>query len=123
MKELQVTKLAEQARQLSKLLTSCRRVKKLVEQKAWREVVQPLIEKMIADAVGGKVGNLYSINHLSKPDGVGVEFYVGYKQALMDLNNRVWTHVDSIKGLQERIKLLEKKASTPERYKMPMEGT
>ncbi len=120
MKELLVNKLNEKAKQLNKKLTTCRSVKRLLAQKAWKTVIQPLIDETIADTIGGKKGSLYRKNLLTDPDTKNKEYYIGYKQALMDLHNRVWNYPESIELLKNQIKLLEKKAKQPEKYSVPM---
>jgi hypothetical protein len=113
-KELLANKLNEQAKKLNKKLTLCRSVKRLLQQKPWKDIIEPLLAKMIEETIGGKSGNMYCQNHLSKPGQS--EFFVGYKQALMDLHNRIWAYPESIEGLKKQIKVLEDRAKAPDRY-------
>jgi len=116
-KELQ---LNERAKILNKKLTACRSVKRVLTQKGWREVLQPLLEAMINDVVGYKQGNKYINGALCKPQEINYEYFIGYKQALMDFNNRAWNYVDSMGMINQQIKNLEAQARGEEKYINPM---
>ena len=109
----------EQAKKLNKQITTCKKVKKILEDKVWAEIIQPLLDAMIEDTVGARRGNIYKNGHLCKPEG-NYEYYVGYKQALMDFHNRVWNYVESIKPLTERRKAIEKTLTGEVKYINPM---
>jgi hypothetical protein len=121
MRELRELKLNDRAKQLNAKLTLCRLVSSFLKKKAWKTIIQPLIDEMIADTIGGKRGNIYRNNLLAKPEAQNKEYLIGYKQALMDLNNRIWSYPESIEPLQGQIKLLEERAKAPDRYNIPME--
>lgn len=120
MHDLKAIRLNEQAKALNKKLTACRSVKRVLVQKGWRDILQPLLEAMISDVVGWKKGKIYVNGHLCKPADQHYEYYVGYKQALMDFNNRIWNYVESIETLQKQIENLETKAKEPDKYINPM---
>jgi hypothetical protein len=120
--ELTVNRLNEKAKALNKKLTLCRSVKRLLNQKGWRTIIQPTIDKMITDITGSKKGNTYSKGILSSPDYEKSDYYIGYKQALMDLNNRIWNYPESIDLLKKQIKNLEEQAKSPTKYTIPMKG-
>ena len=113
MQDLRSIRLNEQAKGLSKKLTACRSVKRVLTQKGWRNILQPLLDAMIGDTVGWKRGKIYVNGHLCKPADQHYEYYVGYKQALMDFNNRIWNYVESIETLNKQIKNLEIEAKEP----------
>jgi hypothetical protein len=113
-------KLQERARALNRKLTACRSVKRVLNQKGWRTILQPLLDAMITDVLGGKRGNMYTSGAVSKPDDKSIEYYIGYKQALIDFNNRVWNYVESMQILSDQIKKLEEQAGEPEKYINPM---
>jgi len=118
--DLKYIKLNERAKTLNKKLTACRSVKRVLSQKGWRTIIQPLLDAMIDDVVGFKRGNIYVNGSLSKPEQDKHEYFVGYKQALMDFNNRVWNYPESIEVLSKQIQNLEEKAGMPEKYINPM---
>lgn len=112
--------LEDKARALNKKLTVCRRVKRLTNDKVWKDIVQPLLDAMISDITGYKKGNSYTQGHLGKPKAEDYSYYVGYKQALMDFNNKVWNYIDSIELLKKQIENLEKAAKEKDIYTNPM---
>ena len=117
LKELQ---LNERAKVLNQKLTLCQKVRRLVRQRTWKGIIQPLIDAMINDVTGYKKGNIYTKGALCNPGEKSYEYYSGYKQALMDLNNRIWNYVETIEVLSEQIKALEDKAKGPDKYINPM---
>ena len=117
---LDTLKLNERAKVLNKKLTACRSVKRVLTQKGWRDIIQPLLDAMIDDVVGYKRGKIYVNGALSKPEQDKHEYFVGYKQALMDFNNRVWNYPESIEIISKQIHHLEEKAGMPEKYINPM---
>ena len=121
MGELIPNKYVERAKLINKKLTTCRSVKRLIKQKAWRDIVQPLLDEMIGDVIGKKRGNVYKNGHLCKPEG-NYEYFTGYKQGLMDFNNQIWNYIDSIESLTEQLHSLEKKVTGEEKYINPMLG-
>ena len=89
-------------------LTEARAVKATLESKGWSDICQVVLDRMIADVVGGKVGDKWRAGKLvNARSDEKREFYVGYKQALIDLNNRLWAYVHVIPGLEELIEQLE----------------
>ena len=70
MNELKANKLRDKAKLLSKKLTACRSVKRLLKQKAWGDIIQPTLDKMIDDVIGGKTGNFYTRNNLANPNEI-----------------------------------------------------
>jgi len=117
--ELQNSRLQDHAKVCNKKITTCRKVKKLVTNKTWADIIQPLLDAMIEDVVGGKVDNVYKNGHLCKP-AENYEYFTGYKQGLMDFNNRVWNYVNSIEPLKKQVKSIEKKVLGEETYTHPM---
>jgi len=116
---LTASNLEDRAKSINKKLKACRKVKKLVNDKAWKDIVQPLLDAMIEDVVGGKTNNVYKNGHLCKPAG-DYEYYTGYKQSLMDFNNRVCNYVNSIEALKQQVKSIEKKVLGEDKYINPM---
>lgn len=112
-------RLQEQAKIYNKKITVCRRVKKLTSDKTWKDIIQPLLDAMIEDVVGGKSNNIYKNGHLCAP-GKDYEYFTAYKQALMDFNNRVWGYTNSIEPLKKQVKSIEEKVLGKEKYTNPM---
>lgn len=72
------------------------------------------------DIVGGKVGDTWISGKLdrAKTDEKR-EFYIGAKQALIELIGRIKFHKTQLPLLEERLKEMKK----PAKYRMPMEDT
>ena len=85
----------------------------------WREALEPLIEKSILDITGGKSnGRWYGglLDRARKDERR--EYYIGYKQALIDFHRRAMSFVDGIKTLDAKHKELT--TSAPPKYTRPM---
>lgn len=102
----------QQEKQVRKL---GRLVKETIETKGWKDVIEPMLDKMISDIVGVKEGGRWvsgilnskrvTDDHRSK-----VEWYA---QALIEFHQRVYMHVDSAKELGKRKKDVGKRYTTP----------
>lgn len=103
---------------LNDTLGSCKQVADTVGSNGWKNVIEPLIDKSILDIVGGKVnGKWYGglLDRARKDERR--EFYIGYKQALIDLHRRIRAYVDNVElyesKKQELIKNKEPKFTRP----------
>jgi hypothetical protein len=109
---------AEESR-LNRDLTICRDVKETIFTPGWLNTIGPLIDRMIIDVVGGKIGDTWTSGKLDRAKKEERrEFYVGYKQALIDLHSRIMFHKDQITVLEERLKQVQK--SKEEKYRVPL---
>ena len=100
-------------------MTRCLKVETTVQSPGWQEIIEPLLDKMLMDIVGGKVnGKWYGglLDRAKKDERR--EYYIGYKQALIDLHGRVMAFPNGIKQLQTKLENL-KKSQIP-RYKLPL---
>jgi hypothetical protein len=106
-------------KELNELIAACQRVKQTVETQGWQTIVEPLIDKTITDITGCKMKNgRWHSGLLDKArKDERREYYIGYKQALIDLHRRTYAYVDSIKRYdQERQQLISgasKRFTTP----------
>jgi hypothetical protein len=101
------TQLDHKEQKLAEKKALAQRVEKTLKSKGWQEIVGPLIDKTIKDIVGGKYGNKWSGGHVQKARAK-MDYYVGYKQGLIDLHNRLWAYVNSIVILQKQIESIHK---------------
>ena len=98
-----------------KLLVESQKVCKMVDTEGWKEIIQPMVDKMLEDVVGGKRGVKWIPGILQKEkDADRMHYWVGYKQALIDLNNRLWYFVTRRRPLEDKIKSLEEKKLKPD---------
>lgn len=120
MKELDIQK---RLKELNGAMEVCQKVKDMLHTDGWKSICEPLIDKMIGDIVGRKMPNgrwdCGSINKARKDERR--EYYIGYKQAIIDFHNRIHAYEDSIKRLEEERGQLVSGAT--QRYSTPMFDT
>lgn len=94
----------KELKRLNETKAVCERVAETVKTTGWVEIVEPLMDKMITDITGCKMANgRWHGGLLDKArKDERREFYIGYKQALIDLHRRVYGYVDSIKRLDDQ---------------------
>jgi hypothetical protein len=82
----------------------CDRVAQTLSTAGWKEIIEPLIDKSISDITGCKMANgRWHGGLLDKArKDERREYYIGYKQALVDLHRRVYGYVDAIKRLEDQ---------------------
>ena len=112
--------ISNELKKLNEILAECRRVEETIGSKGWQEIVEPLIDKMIGDVLGAKVKGRWNGGLLDKARKEEKrEYYIGYKQALIDLHTRVYAYVNSIKTYEDRRdKLLKDQQDI--KYSQPM---
>jgi len=94
-------------------------VQATLKTKGWKKIIGPMLDKMVKDIVGGKYFNRWSGGNLTKArKDETLAYYIGYKQALIDLHNRVWNYVDQVEKSKNIISKLDKEKEHP--FKMPM---
>lgn len=109
----------EAEKKLNKSLAICRAVKETVDGDGWKNTIAPLIDKMIIDVVGGKIGDVWASGKLDRAKKEERrEFYIGYKQALIDLHGRIMFHLQQLPSIEENIIALQKEKE--DRYRIPM---
>lgn len=109
----------QEEQRLLKEYAICRAVKELVESDGWKNTVGPILDRMIIDVLGGKLGDSWVSGKIDKArKDERREFHIGYKQALIDLHSRVMFHVMQVPLLEERIKSVQEDKKT--RYRVPL---
>ena len=100
----QDNKLERELRKASNQLATCEKVSETLKTPGWLDVLQLILDRMIDDIIGAKHGRSYRYGQISRPDQVEkTEFWLGYKQALMDYNNRVWAYIERKENIEKRI--------------------
>ena len=99
----------------------CKEVKRLVESRAWKEVLEPWLNVAITKCVGGKTIDKQGLvrwdgGTLQKPEDESPEYYIARKQALMDFYNMVYNHLRVTEGYENKIKVLEERASKESKH-------
>jgi hypothetical protein len=109
----------ESEKKTNKSLAICRAVKETVESDGWKNTIGPLIDKMIIDVVGGKIGDVWLLGKLDRAKKEErQDFYIGYKQALIDLHGRVMFHKQQLPMLEDNLVAIQKEKV--ERFRIPM---
>jgi len=91
---------------LRKQIKEAKKVVDTINSSGWKDCIEPLIDKMIIDIVGGKIRGRYTGGLLTKAKKEELrEYYIGYKQAMIDFYNRASDMAASYEVSQ---KLLEK---------------
>jgi len=109
----------ESEKKLNKSLSICRAVKETLDSEGWKNTIGPLLDRMIIDMVGGKIGDGWVSGKLdrAKKDEMR-EFYIGGKQSLMDFHGRIMFHVQQLPMIEDNIKSLQ--TEKEERYRIPL---
>jgi hypothetical protein len=109
----------EEQKKVSTQIAVCEKVVDLLASPGWRDVVDPIIERTIIDVVGGKIGDVWVSGKLDRAKKEERrEFYIGYKQALIDLHSRIMFHKQQLDILRTKMQqIIEDKQ---ERYRVPL---
>jgi hypothetical protein len=100
-------------------ITVCQKVKETVDTAGWKEIIAPTIDRMIIDTVGGKLGDTWVSGKLDRARlDERREFWIGYKQALIDLHGRIMFHLQQLPVLEEKLKVLKQDREV--RYRVPL---
>ncbi len=107
--------LEEQKQKAFKQLSTCEDVRQTVITKGWKEIVEPLVDRMIIDTIGGKVKGRWTGGEFTegKKNDKSLDFFLGYKQFGIDLLSRVYGYVDSVKKLTNQISVIDKEINAP----------
>lgn len=89
----------ERAKFLSKLISNGLAVKEMVHCVGWGTIIEPMLDKMIIDVLGGKEDGRWHNGSLDVGNTGGnlrIEELVAYKRGLTDFHQRVYEYIDSI---------------------------
>ena len=104
---------------INETIKACKEVEVTLNTDGWKNVIEPLIDKSIMDITGAKLnGKWYGglLDRARKDERR--EFYIGYKQALIDLHRRISTYPDSVLVYENKKKELIKNKEP--KYTRPM---
>jgi hypothetical protein len=111
--------IVEEQKKLSKQMSICQKVYMTLTSEGWRDIIEPLIDRMIIDVAGGKIGDTWVSGKLDKArTDERREFYIGYKQALIDLLGRAKFHITQLPLLEEKMKQLSSDLNP--KFRQPM---
>lgn len=100
----------------------CRKVAKTLKTEGWQRIIEPMMARMIEDIVGGKVNGKWKSGLIStaKKDEKR-EYYIGYKQALIDLWNRIAMYEEQLQKNEKMLERIQKNEEKSKTYKQPLE--
>jgi len=85
---------------LGRCIADCEKVTEMVESSGWKDIVGPLLDKMIIDVVGGKQNDRWHNGSLddSRLGEEKMKSLVAYKRALTDFYKYIYQYIDSLDG-------------------------
>jgi hypothetical protein len=79
----------EKLKELHGKLQACMKVKEMLLTAGWQDVVEKTIEATITNVIGGKVKDVWVSGRISQDKDKSTDYWIGYKQGLTDLYNRI----------------------------------
>lgn len=114
--------LNKQELRLNEELEICRKVMEVLNMPGWKDTLEPILDKMIIDIVGGKIKGYWTGGKLNKAKSEEKrEFYIGCKQALIEFHQRALNHVRQYDIIKKQLAEIQKQKKVE--YKMPMTDT
>jgi hypothetical protein len=105
-------KVVEQEQlQLQQNIQVGKELEKILNSGVWKKTIKPMIDRGIGDNFGAPIGNYWSVGLNAAIKDLDVSkllWYVGYKQALIDLNNMLYRIVEQVKPCEEKLQALSK---------------
>jgi len=101
---MQENEQLQELKNLGNIIDTGHKVEDVLNSPGWKDVVEPLMDKMIADLMGGKQEGRYH-NGLLDNKKLGEEklqVLVSYKRALVDLHTYICDFVDEMLAAQGR---------------------
>jgi hypothetical protein len=106
---------------VSKDISICQAVKDTIESDGWKNTIGPTLDKMIVDVLGGKIGDNWISGKIDSAKKEGRrEFYIGYKQALIDLHSRIMFHLQQLPLFEENLRTIQ--AQKTPKFRQPFTG-
>lgn len=104
------------------IISKSEELKRTMDSDGWKNIVQPLLDKMIMDCVGFKKTNgewcpgaYVNFDH----DPVEISNMFAYRQGLIELNNRLMSHFTAA---TQAVKIMQNK-DKEKKYTMPMKDS
>ena len=87
--------MESEVKELNEVIAAGEQVDDLLKSHAWCEYIEPLLEKMITDIIGGKIDGKWVQAPIdeSSADLGKLKYYLGYKSALIDFAKRIEQYV------------------------------
>jgi hypothetical protein len=98
--------------ELQEIIVAGEQVKQMIESQGWRKHIEPLLDKMIRDVLGGKDNNRWDNGSLGEKNHTEFELkeLIAYKTALVNFHNGVYQYLDDMENAKDELnKLMDSK--------------
>ena len=101
----EIEQLDLQEKKLYDKLRTCKQVRDVLNSSGWRNIILPSLDRMIAEEVGGKLGNNWVYGKIQDEKSTDkIWFHVGKKQGLLEFHNHIYNYNKMITILENRLK-------------------
>ena len=109
----------DRLKELSKLIDSGEQVKAMTDTDGWKLHIEPVLNKMIIDVMGGIENGRWTNGSLDQKD-LGEEKakeLIAYKRALVDLHKYIYQYIDPLKQYTDEYNRIVKEEQKEEKEK------
>jgi len=94
--------------ELQGIIVAGEQVKATIDTQGWKQYIEPLLDKMIRDVLGGKDGNRWDNGSFGEKNMTefSVKELLAYKTALINFHNGVFQLVDDMESAKEELNRL-----------------
>ena len=115
MKEANQPVLSERLKDLAINIDMAEKVGKTLDTDGWKDIIEPLINKMIVDVLGGQEdGRWFSGVEFTGRSEMDIDQLIAYRRALIDLHSNIYSMVDNLEADRTAYNTLLKQEQEPE---------
>tara|TARA_Y100000310_G_scaffold302043_1_gene339040 strand:+ start:71 stop:613 length:543 start_codon:yes stop_codon:yes gene_type:complete len=101
----EIEQLDLQEKKLYDKLRTCKQVRDVLNSSGWRNIILPSLDRMIAEEVGGKLGNSWVYGKIQDEKSTDkIWFHIGKKQGLLEFHNHVHNYLKMIELIENQLK-------------------
>ena len=91
--------------QLNKIVIAGEQVKQTLESKGWVEYIEPILDKMIRDVVGGKADGRWDNGAVGEKNQSDFDLkqLIAYKTALIEFHSSVYRFIDDMDDAKDQL--------------------
>ena len=95
--------------QLSKIVIAGEQVKQTLDTKGWTEYIEPILDKMIRDVIGGKDDGRWDNGAVGEKNQSDFDLrqLVAYKTALIEFHSAVYRFIDDMNDAKDQLNKIE----------------
>ena len=101
---------------LSQEIDLAEKVKETVDTQGWREILGPMLDKMIIDVLGGLENGRWHNGCLGSTNAPNMnsQELIAYKTALIDLHSHIYSYVDRLEESKQEYKNIMAEEKNPQ---------